>query len=400
MTHYEKSESEKPPRTILSLNVPVRFGALLIVMGRQSRSESLFRYFRVEDHILEDHVPRLIALKADFQIACTGTPVENRLLDLWNIFDSVQPGLLSSAKEFIERFESRATAAAENGRLQELKRRLLFQQSNSFLLRRTKADVANLPGKHIVKIECPMSAQEIEHHRNVMKNCRADFREKKSLVILQRFAQLSQHPALLTSGGEDAPVSELVESSSKLKMLIDKLHDIRGRREKAIIFARHQAMQRILAKVLEAEFHLPVRIINGETKTKASLYKKGAMTRTGILDEFRTKPGFNVVVLSPFVAGIGLTITEANHVFHYGRWWNPAVEGQATDRAYRIGQTKEVFVYVPIFRDPSRQIPVTFDERLDALMERKSRLAEDFLTPLPSEEAMAGELFESLDGAS
>jgi hypothetical protein len=107
-----------------------------------------------------------------------------------------------------------------------------------------------------------------------------------------------------------------------------------------------------------------------------------------------------VIVLSPFVAGIGLTITEANHVFHYGRWWNPAVEAQATDRAYRIGQTREVSVYLPILQDLSGQIPVSFDERLDALMESKARLADDFLRPLDSEDRIADELFEDLAGES
>ena len=112
--------------------------------------------------------------------------------------------------------------------------------------------------------------------------------------------------------------------------------------------------------------------------------------------DIRSKQGFNVLILSPFVAGIGLTIVEANHVVHYGRWWNPAVESQATDRAYRIGQTKEVSVYLPILRDPNGRVSPTFDERLDLLMEGKQRLAEDFLRPLPPEEEMGGELFTDL----
>ena len=136
------------------------------------------------------------------------------------------------------------------------------------------------------------------------------------------------------------------------------------------MFARHRTMQGILAKVLQEEFQLPVRIINGETKLRGgSLNASGVRTRNAILQDFRVKPGFNVLILSPFVAGIGLTIVEANHVVHYGRWWNPAVESQATDRAYRIGQTKEVSVYLPILRDPSGRVAPTFDERLDLLME-------------------------------
>ena len=115
-----------------------------------------------------------------------------------------------------------------------------------------------------------------------------------------------------------------------------------------------------------------------------------------ILDEFKSRPGFNVIILSPFVAGIGLTIVVANHVIHYGRWWNPAIESQATDRAYRIGQRKEVSVYLPILTDSSGRVSPSFDERLDVLLEKKYGLAEDFLRPLPPEEQIGDELFADL----
>jgi len=337
------------------------------------------------------------ALKADFQIACTGTPVENRLLDLWNVCDAIQPGLLSSANDFMGQFENEVDAETRDQRMEELKRKLLFQKPHAFLLRRNKSDIADLPAKHIVKISCEMSDTEIGLHQMLLRELQAENKASKFLTVLHRFAQLSQHPVLLTGGGEDAPPADLIAGSSKLRTIIDQLHKIRGTREKAIIFARHRAMQSILAKVLGSEFQLPVRIINGETKMNASsLRTQGAKTRNAILEEFKAKSGFNILILSPFVAGIGLTITEANHVFHYGRWWNPAVESQATDRTYRIGQTKEVFVYVPILRDPSGRVPLTFDERLDALMERKYRLAEDFLRPLPPEEDIGAELFGEL----
>lgn len=342
------------------------------------------------------------ALKSNFQIACTGTPVENRLLDLWNVCDTVQPGLLSSAKDFTETFESSANHEKAGGKLEELKRALLFQQPHAFVLRRNKADVAELPPKHIRKIPCDMSDAEIELHLKLLDELRGNETQAGIFSALHRFALLSQHAALLLGNAEEASFEELVAASPKLHAVIQELHAIRGKQEKAIVFARHRAMQSVLAKVLSCEFHLPVRIINGDTKTRSSAFRaQGRKTRTEILEEFKRKPGFNVVILSPFVAGIGLTITEANHVFHYGRWWNPAVESQATDRVYRIGQKKDVFVYVPIYRDASRRIPVTFDERLDALMERKYRLAEDFLKPLPPEEDLGGELISELrDGGS
>ncbi|MFL6451763.1 MAG: DEAD/DEAH box helicase [Bryobacteraceae bacterium] len=292
------------------------------------------------------------ALKAAFQIACTGTPVENRLLDLWNVCDVIQPGLLSSAREFVQQFESRSQSDDRGLVLIELKRKLLFQQPNAFLLRRNKSEVAQLPPKHVIKVKCDMSEKEIDLHQQLLNEVNQGASPSRYLTALHRFAQMSQHPRLLVGEAEDGSATELVNDSSKLQTLIKQLHVIRGQREKAIIFARHRVMQRILSKVLSAEFGLNVRIINGETKSRGTpAIPQAARTRSGILEEFKARPGFNVVILSPFVAGIGLTITEANHVFHYGRWWNPAVESQATDRAYRIGQTKEVNVYLPILHD-------------------------------------------------
>lgn len=333
------------------------------------------------------------ALNADFQIACTGTPVENQLLDLWNLFDSIQPGLLASLREFSKEFESNTS----DERLSNLKARLLMQRPNAFLLRRTKSEVADLPPKTIVKLACEMSETEVSLHQALLKDLESDERSSKFLSSLHRFARLSQHPSLVGDSKEESSIVELIAGSSKLRAVIQKLHYIRSRREKAIIFARDIEMQRLLAKVLEAEFQLPVRIINGETKVRAQgAHGHGAKTRNGILEEFRRKAGFNMLILSPFVAGIGLTIIEANHVFHYGRWWNPAVEAQATDRAYRIGQTKEVFVYIPILHDASGRVQSTFDERLDALMEKKYSLAEDFLRPQPVESQIGDELLGEL----
>jgi SNF2 domain-containing protein/helicase-like protein len=360
--------------------------------------------FIISDEAQEFKVPStkishaMKALKAQMHIACTGTPVENRLLDLWNICDALQPGLLSSAREFVARFENNQTGSDQESSLMELKKTLLFQQPHAFLLRRTKSDVAELPPKSIFKLDCDMSDAEIEGHRSLLNRLKRDGRQSRFLSALQGFVQLYQHPALLNDNAEDLSAGELVSQSSKLRVLIAKLHEIRGKREKVIIFARLRTMQGILAKVLQAEFQLPVRIINGETKLRgsSSLNKAGLKTRNAILQDFQNTPGFNVLILSPFVAGIGLTIVEANHVVHYGRWWNPAVESQATDRAYRIGQTKEVSVYLPILRDRSRRVAPTFDERLDLLMDNKHRLAEDFLRPLAPEDDMRDELFEDL----
>jgi SNF2 family DNA or RNA helicase len=337
------------------------------------------------------------AIDSDLHIACTGTPVENRLLDLWNLGDVFQRGLLGSAREFVERFEKPREPEHQQASLTELKKALLFQQDHAFLLRRTKSDVASLPEKKIVKLACVMSESEVTTHQELLRDLMRATGQNRFLSTLHRFVLLYQHPALLEDGAEEKSAKELIAASSKMQTVLSTLHEIRGKREKAIIFARHRAMQAILAKIIGEEFGFPVRIINGETKRHASgLRGGGVKTRNAILNEFRQKPGFGVLILSPFVAGIGLTIIEANHVFHYGRWWNPAVEAQATDRAYRIGQKKDVFVYLPILRDASNRISSSFDERLDNLMEGKQRLAEDFLRPLQAEDELGSELISDL----
>ncbi len=339
------------------------------------------------------------AIDPPFRIACTGTPVENRLLDLWNICDTIQPGLLSSARDFVRAYETKAQGTTRAESLDDLKRKLLFQQPHSFLLRRNKSDVANLPPKTIVKMSCVMSESEVAaHHRVLSEMAKAGENQTSMLKILAKFAVLYQHPDLLLGPPDLDNPQSLLARSSKLQACVRQLRMIAERNEKAIIFARHREVQVLLSRVFEHVFSQPVRIINGETKLRAaaSSSREGVRTRSAILDDFKRRPGFNMLILSPFVAGIGLTITEANHVFHYGRWWNPAVEAQATDRAYRIGQEKEVYVYLPILTDPAARIGRTFDEILDDLMETKSRLAEDFLRPLAEEAETGTELYQQI----
>ena len=335
------------------------------------------------------------ALTADFRIGCSGTPVENRLLDLWNIMDALQPGLLRSAREFTRSYETKQDDAGREQALRTLKDELLIPKPHAFLLRRDKSQITTLPTKTTEKLRCEMSESEIALHMGLLRELQERQEGSKFLTILQRFARLYQHPALLDGDGDNLSAGELLNQSSKLRHVVGQLHHIRISREKTLIFARHVAVQSLLAKVLQTEFQIPVRIINGVT-SRGSTGSASTNNRQAILDEFRRKQGFNLLILSPFVAGIGLTITEANHVIHYGRWWNPAVESQATDRAYRIGQNKDVVVYLPILTDPTGRISLTFDERLDALMERKYSLARDFLRPISPEDELEGELHRDL----
>jgi len=340
------------------------------------------------------------ALQPDFRVACTGTPVENRLLDMWNIFDTVQPGLLGSAKEFSHTYERQSSDAFVG-----LKSRLLYHRPNAFLLRRSKDEVLELPQKHEHKIKCVMSESEVAMHSSLVKGLDAARASKGKLDLLHRFARLYQHPLLVDGDGDDASVDELKAQSSKLREVLAVLHRIRQGGEKAIVFARHKDMQRILARVFSAEFGKPVRVVNGDTPRAGTLRKSGVETRSRILDDFRRAVGFDVLILSPFVAGVGLTIVEANHVIHYGRWWNPAVEAQATDRAYRLGQLKEVHVYLPILGDETGRVGRSFDQLLDELMEGKKGLAkgalqkdrDEFLRPKENEDESGLQVFEGLE---
>lgn len=337
-------------------------------------------------------------LDPPFRIACTGTPVETQLLDLWNIFDALQPGLLGAAKDFVSRYATPGAGAE----IDELKRKLLYLRPNAFMLRRSKDEVLKLPEKTVERLLCPMSPDEIQKHRALADGMSAAGAKKHKLTLLHDFARLYQHPALLGATADEESAAALRSSSSKLRTVLALLHEIQQKGEKVLIFARHKDSQRMLASVLSDEFGFPVRILNGDTPTAGSSRNGATQTRRLLLDEFKNRPGFSVIVLSPFVAGVGLTIIEANHVIHYGRWWNPALEAQATDRAYRRGQTRPVKVYLPILHDPTQQIPDSFDQLLDRLMMRREELAnsllakEGFMAVREKEEAVGDEMIASL----
>ncbi len=343
------------------------------------------------------------ALQPDFRIACTGTPVENRLLDMWNLIDAGQPGLLGSARHFVAKYESPLDRKSSEQALADLKSRLLYQRPNAFLLRRSKAEVLELPPKSEKRIRCSMSDDEIAKHLSLAGGLRGVSREDGKLAVLQKFARLYQHPSLLEGTGDDFSVAELKAQSSKIREVLAVLRGIEAQREKAIVFARHKDVQRMLARILTEEFEKPVRIVNGDTPKAGSSRRLGAETRNSILNGFRESAGFDMLVLSPFVAGVGLTIVEANHVIHYGRWWNPAVEAQATDRVYRLGQPKPVHVYLPILEDKSGRIRPSFDQLLDALMEGKKGIAsgalqkDDFPMPQATEAEAGLQVFSELE---
>jgi superfamily II DNA or RNA helicase len=342
------------------------------------------------------------ALQPDFHIACTGTPVENRLLDVWNIVDAFQPALLGTAKEFTSQYEVPLDTAASE--LSPLRERLLFDAPNAFVVRRNKSTLPDLPKKRTEKLYCDMTDDEVRLHGALVAGLRGAARGTSHLAVLHRLSDLYQHPSLLDDTWLRKDSAKLQAESAKLRRVIQQLHAIREHGEKALIFVRLVDMQQLLAAALREEFHLRVQIVNGTTPRDNSAKstatsQRAKETRSRVLEDFRGHAGFHALILSPFVAGVGLTLTEANHVIHYGRWWNPAVESQATDRVYRIGQSKDVVVYLPILRDSKRRIEASYDECLDAMLEKKVGLASDFLRPTPGDDSMAEELRQNLVGS-
>jgi len=342
-------------------------------------------------HALKSLAPRI-------RIACTGTPVETKLMDVWNILDFLQPGILGSASEFTNTYEKPIIEKPEKRDevISSLKRRVHFGKSYAYVLRRDKKSIlSELPMKYEHKEYSELTLEQRERHLDFVNEVR---KGGHPLTILPQLMKLYQHPDLVPSyqGVRESEVDGALTKSPKLRKVVELLGRIRSSNEKVLIFTRSLSMQQLLSTVISVKFGVHADIINGAMPRNAGS-KSGAKTRREGIRRFCESDGFNVLIVSPDVAGVGLTIVEANHVIHYGRWWNPAKEMQATDRVYRIGQNRDVHVYYPISRDPEKKF-VTFDERLDNLLDRRRELASEFLAPLPDDEENKADLLRNLIG--
>jgi SNF2 family DNA or RNA helicase len=321
-------------------------------------------------------------LKAEFKIAMTGTPVENTLMDLWCIVDFCSPGLLENAKSFSNQFQK--PLKKEDTDFAQLSENLRNKIGDT-LLRRMKVDVAkDLPTINYLKFKEEMPPAQFNIYQNELVNIE-QLKESGGTAnpVLQgifNLRSISDHPYLKHYQLENFSSDELISASAKLKKVISILSEISKSEEKVILFTENKSMQRVLRRIIIETFSLTPSIINGETPTSISKTKKSKLSRQQEIDKYQKKNGFNVIIMSPVAAGFGLNITEANHVIHYTRHWNPAKEQQATDRAYRIGQKKPVKVYYPLAVAPNNKIK-TFDIVLDELLSRKSHLATSTLFP-------------------
>lgn len=340
----------------------------------------------------------LKTLSPKFRIACTGTPVETRLLDVWNIIDYLQPGkLLGSSSEFTKEFEQPLNDDAEQIEhiLESLRSRLHYGTPKSFIMRREKTQtLEGLPTKIDRIVECELSQQQAEKHMDIINRAKIGGKENHRFALLSEFMKLYQYPLLNDlNHHQSLNYQKKMEICPKLDKLMNILDEIKHKGEKALIFTRSINMQQIIAELIEERFRQKVDIVNGASSKRETETSKDS--RKIMLQRFRNEPKRNFIILSPEVAGVGITLVEANHVIHYGRWWNPAKESQATDRAYRIGQERDVNVYYLIAKDPQNRF-VSFDEKLHNLIERRKKMAKDFLTPMSSEKDLENELINEI----
>ncbi len=300
-------------------------------------------------------------VRADMRIALTGTPIENRLGDLWSIFDFINPGLLGSSKQF-SKFARSLGERPHNpyGPLRELVR--------PYILRRLKTDrsiIADLPDKTEVKTFCGLGRKQAALYQQAVQDLAASLEDADGikrrgivLAMLMRLKQICNHPSQWL--GDDAWAEA---DSGKFARLREIAEVIAAKQEKVLIFTQFKEATGPLLAFLGSIFGRPGLVLHGNTPVKV---------RADLVRRFQEDDAAGFFVLSLKAGGTGLNLTAASHVIHFDRWWNPAVENQATDRAFRIGQKRNVLVHKFVCRG-------TVEERIDEMIESKQQLAGDFL---------------------
>ncbi len=302
-------------------------------------------------------------LGGNARVALTGTPVENRLGDLWSIFDFLNPGLLGSASRF--KSFAKALEARKHARYAPLRNLIA-----PYILRRMKTDpeiVPDLPDKTEMQVFCGLAKPQAVLYKQCVNALTKAFEEtatdgiqRRGLVLsyLMRFKQICNHPSQLTGDGVYDPVA-----SAKFDRLGALCSEIASRGEKALVFTQFREITDPLAEFLATIFGREGLVLHGGTAVKK---------RKQLVADFQHEDGPPFFVLSIKAGGTGLNLTAASHVIHFDRWWNPAVENQATDRAFRIGQQRNVLVHKFVTRG-------TIEEKIDALISAKQNMADSLL---------------------
>ncbi|MDD4569065.1 MAG: DEAD/DEAH box helicase [Tepidanaerobacteraceae bacterium] len=317
------------------------------------------------------------AIQAQTRIALTGTPVENRLAELWSIMDFLNPGYLGNFSFFRTKFELPIQKYNKKQPLEKLQKLV-----RPFILRRVKTDpriIKDLPEKQESKVYCPLTREQASLYEAVVKNTLeklsdTDGIERRGLILaaLTKLKQICNHP---TQFLQDQ--SYLDGRSGKLTRLSEMLYEVVAEGDSALVFTQFKEMGELLRIYLDKSFDSEIMFLHGGVQMTA---------RDKMVQRFQESQEPKIFILSLRAGGVGLNLTKANHVFHFDRWWNPAVENQATDRAFRIGQKKNVQVYKYICQG-------TLEERIDELIEKKQQLAdyivsgdESWLTEMDNEQ--------------
>jgi SNF2 family DNA or RNA helicase len=304
------------------------------------------------------------SITAAKHVALTGTPIENHLSELWSIMDLLNPGLLGTVGEFRENFALPIEKGGDEDRAIALKRMI-----RPFVLRRTKTDpqvAGDLPDKIEAKVYCTLTAEQAALYEQVTAQMLGQIdaatgirRRGLILAALTRLKQICDHPVLLN--GDDVTHDG---RSGKAERLMEMLEEVIEEGDAALVFTQYRQMGHVLESMIAKRIGAGVQFLHGGTPAKM---------RDEMIQRFQARKEIPIFLLSLRAGGLGLNLTAANHVFHFDRWWNPAVEQQATDRAYRIGQTRKVLVHKFVCVG-------TMEERIDQLLSDKIALADRIIT--------------------
>lgn len=308
---------------------------------------------------LTEQTKSIKSIEAQHKIALSGTPVENRLLEYWSIFDFTNKDYLGSIKQFKERFANPIEKERDKHCLQRFKK-----VTSPFILRRLKSDksiIQDLPDKIENNSYCSLTAEQTAIYQEIVEGSMQKIEisegiKRRGLVLklINALKQVCNHPSQFYKRSK----AEIAQSG-KMQMLEEILEGIEASGEKSLIFTQYTEMGHILVKLLAERFKTTIPFLHGQLPPK---------TRDQLVAHFQNSPQVRTLIVSLKAGGIGLNLTAANNVIHYDLWWNPAVEAQATDRAYRIGQKSKVMVYRLLTTG-------TFEERIDEMIQSKKELA-------------------------
>lgn len=301
---------------------------------------------------------------AGHRIALTGTPIENRLSELWSIFQFLNPGYLGSRSAFQEHFVTPIERRNDSDKMKQVQRLI-----HPFLLRRTKTEEAvalNLPEKQELKTYCHLTSEQAALYEQLVSDTMSRIdqlsgMERRGLIfsMLTRLKQLCDHPGLYL---KEEGSADFEDRSEKVRRLTELIEELRDNGESCLIFTQYVGMGKKLFSYLEERFGGDVSFLHGGTPQAK---------RARMIDDFQEKER-GIFILSLKAGGTGVNLTAANHVIHFDRWWNPAVENQATDRAHRIGQHRFVRVHKMITTG-------TIEEKVDEMIEKKRYLSEQIV---------------------